>query len=54
MGNIPRSMTVITRGEVTRLASPGDHVLVTGVYNTSLLFEYIYLINLSFIYPLLF
>ena len=41
VGNIPRSMTIITRGEVTRLASPGDHVLVTGVYNTSLLFEYI-------------
>ena len=36
VGNIPRSMTVITRGEVTRLTSPGDHVLVTGVYNTSL------------------
>ena len=31
VGNIPRSMTVITRGEVTRRASPGDHVLVTGV-----------------------
>ena len=31
VGNIPRSMTVITRGEVTRRASPGDHVLFTGV-----------------------
>ena len=31
VGNIPRSMTVITRGEVTRRAVPGDHVLVTGV-----------------------
>ena len=24
-------MTVIARGEVTRLASPGDHVMITGV-----------------------
>ena len=37
VGNIPRSMTVIARGEVTRLATPGDHVLVTGVSLTSLL-----------------
>ena len=31
VGNIPRSMTVIARGEVTRQASPGDHVNITGV-----------------------
>ena len=31
VGNIPRSMTVVARGEVTRLASPGDHVMITGV-----------------------
>ncbi|CAD5116938.1 DgyrCDS5777 [Dimorphilus gyrociliatus] len=32
VGNIPRSMTVYCRGELTRQAQPGDHVLVTGVY----------------------
>lgn len=32
VGNIPRSMTVVARGEVTRQAMPGDHVLATGVY----------------------
>lgn len=32
VGNIPRSMTLVTRGEVTRQAAPGDHVMVTGVY----------------------
>ena len=31
MGNIPRSMTVVARGERTRQAIPGDHVSVTGV-----------------------
>ena len=31
VGNIPRSMTVYCRGEVTRQATPGDHVCVTGV-----------------------
>lgn len=31
VGNIPRSMTVYCRGEVTRCAQPGDHVSVTGV-----------------------
>ena len=34
VGNIPCSMTIITRGGMTRLSSPGDHVLFTGVYNT--------------------
>lgn len=32
VGNIPRSMTVYARGELTRLAVPGDHVVVTGVF----------------------
>lgn len=31
VGNIPRAMTVIARGENTRLVVPGDHVQVTGV-----------------------
>ena len=32
VGNIPRSMTVICNGELTRLAQPGDHVAVTGIF----------------------
>ncbi|KAM4586652.1 DNA replication licensing factor MCM7 isoform 2-T2 [Fundulus diaphanus] len=32
VGNIPRSMTVYTRGENTRLAQPGDHVAITGIF----------------------
>lgn len=32
VGNIPRSMTIVSRGEVTRQAGPGDHVTVTGVF----------------------
>uniref|UniRef100_A0A667WLB1 DNA replication licensing factor MCM7 n=1 Tax=Myripristis murdjan TaxID=586833 RepID=A0A667WLB1_9TELE len=32
IGNIPRSMTVYARGENTRLAQPGDHVAITGVF----------------------
>lgn len=32
VGNIPRSMTVFVRGENTRLAQPGDHVSVTGIF----------------------
>jgi hypothetical protein len=31
VGNIPRSMTVLCRGEVTRLTQPGDHVAISGV-----------------------
>ena len=31
VGNIPRAMTVMVRGENTRLVVPGDHVQVTGV-----------------------
>ncbi|XP_048476043.1 DNA replication licensing factor MCM7 isoform X1 [Rhincodon typus] len=32
VGNIPRSMTVYSRGENTRLAQPGDHVTITGIF----------------------
>lgn len=32
VGNIPRSMTVYCRGEVTRQAQPGDHVNITGIF----------------------
>lgn len=32
VGNIPRSMTVICKGEVTRQTQPGDHVSITGVF----------------------
>jgi len=32
VGNIPRSVTVIAKGEQTRLALPGDHVSVTGIF----------------------
>ncbi|XP_038642652.1 LOW QUALITY PROTEIN: DNA replication licensing factor MCM7, partial [Scyliorhinus canicula] len=32
VGNIPRSMTVYSRGENTRLAQPGDHVSITGIF----------------------
>ncbi|XP_038624223.1 DNA replication licensing factor MCM7 [Tachyglossus aculeatus] len=32
VGNIPRSLTVMVEGENTRLAQPGDHVSVTGVF----------------------
>jgi len=32
VGHIPRSMTVFARGEQTRLAAPGDHVAINGVY----------------------
>ncbi|VDM18138.1 unnamed protein product [Hydatigera taeniaeformis] len=32
VGNIPRGLTVYAHGENTRLAQPGDHVLVTGVF----------------------
>lgn len=31
-GNIPRTMTVHARGELTRLVLPGDHVSITGIY----------------------
>ncbi|KAJ8337817.1 hypothetical protein SKAU_G00367830 [Synaphobranchus kaupii] len=32
VGNIPRSMTIYARGENTRLAQPGDHVSIPGVF----------------------
>lgn len=32
VGNIPRSMSVYARGENTRLAQPGDHVAIAGVF----------------------
>lgn len=32
VGHIPRTMTVMCRGDVTRQAQPGDHVLISGVF----------------------
>ncbi|XP_014667291.1 PREDICTED: DNA replication licensing factor mcm7-like isoform X2 [Priapulus caudatus] len=32
VGSIPRSMTVFLKGECTRMASPGDHISITGVF----------------------
>jgi len=32
VGHIPRSISVFARGEQTRLAAPGDHVSINGVY----------------------
>jgi DNA replication licensing factor MCM7 len=32
VGHIPRTLTIICRGEQTRLSQPGDHVLITGVF----------------------
>lgn len=32
VGHIPRSLNVFCRGEVTRQAQPGDHVLITGIF----------------------
>jgi DNA replication licensing factor MCM7 len=31
-GHIPRSMSVYARGELTRLASPGDEVTIDGIF----------------------
>eukprot|EP00040_Diaphanoeca_grandis_P001325 m.18150 g.18150 ORF g.18150 m.18150 type:complete len:739 (-) comp11864_c1_seq1:201-2417(-) len=31
-GHIPRTMTIYAKGDVTRLASPGDQVTVTGIF----------------------
>ncbi|CAL8094133.1 unnamed protein product [Calicophoron daubneyi] len=36
VGHIPRGLTVYLRGENTRAAQPGDHVLLTGVFLPSL------------------
>ena len=45
VGNIPRSMTVVARGERTRQVVPGDHVSVTGVrvYTVHTLSGYMYI-----------
>ena len=32
VGNIPRSMTIMAKGQLTRLVVPGDHVCVTGIF----------------------
>jgi len=32
VGNIPRALTVLCRGEQTRLTQPGDHVAITGIF----------------------
>jgi len=32
VGNIPRALTVLCRGEQTRLSQPGDHVGITGIF----------------------
>nr|QIC49967.1 DNA replication licensing factor MCM7 [Actinia equina] len=32
VGHIPRTMTIIAKGENTRLAVPGDHVCATGIF----------------------
>ena len=32
VGNIPRSISVVAKGEQTRLSLPGDHVMITGVF----------------------
>jgi len=32
VGHIPRSITVYARGDLTRLANPGDHVQICGVF----------------------
>merc|ERR1712038_1941211 len=32
VGHIPRMVTVYARGEITRAATPGDHVSICGVY----------------------
>merc|ERR1712130_1055258 len=31
-GHIPRSITVYVRGDLTRLATPGDHVQICGIF----------------------
>lgn len=32
VGHIPRSVTIMCRGEITRQAQPGDHVNITGIF----------------------
>ncbi|CAH8656194.1 unnamed protein product [Heterobilharzia americana] len=36
VGHIPRGLTIYLRGENTRAAQPGDHILITGVFLPSL------------------
>uniref|UniRef100_A0A336MAI7 DNA replication licensing factor MCM7 n=2 Tax=Culicoides sonorensis TaxID=179676 RepID=A0A336MAI7_CULSO len=32
VGHIPRSLTILCRGENTRIGQPGDHVIVSGIF----------------------
>lgn len=32
VGHIPRSLTIFCKGENTRLALPGDHIAITGIF----------------------
>lgn len=32
VGNIPRSMTILCKGENTRQCQPGDHIAVNGIF----------------------
>lgn len=32
VGHIPRSLTILCRGENTRIGQPGDHVIATGIF----------------------
>lgn len=32
VGNIPRSISIVAKGEQTRLVLPGDHVVITGIF----------------------
>ena len=32
VGNIPRSVSIVAKGEQTRLVLPGDHVVITGIF----------------------
>lgn len=32
VGHIPRSLSILCRGETTQQALPGDHVLITGIF----------------------
>jgi len=36
VGNIPRSLTVLTKNDLTRQVFPGDHVAITGIFLPSL------------------
>lgn len=32
IGHIPRSVTIMCRGEATRQCQPGDHIVITGIF----------------------